>query len=144
MFTKRTAFAAAAFLLSAAAANAAPLPLPANVNLRWGPGIEYPVQIVVPEGEVIDVQRCDDFWCEVNWEEYQGFMNRDVIGLGEGNNYPPQVFGPAPPPAYITVFDGYYYDYDTEYAYGPSFGFRYYGGFHGRYNSRAAVHSRNE
>lgn len=58
-------------------------------------------------------------------------MNRDVIGLGEGQSYPPQAFGPSapPPPPYVTVFEGYYYDYDLDYAYGPNFGFRYYGGF---------------
>ena len=81
MFTKRTVLAAAALVLSATAASAAPLVLPANINLRWGPGIEYPVQVVVPEGTVVDVQRCDDLWCEVNWEDFQGFMNREVLGL---------------------------------------------------------------
>ena len=146
MFLKHPAFLAAAFVLSASAASAAPLALPANVNLRWGPGIEYPAQVVVPAGTVVDVQRCDDLWCQVNWEEYQGFMNREVIGLGEGNNYPPQAFGPSapPPPPYIAAFEGYYYDDTANYLYGPGFGFRYYGGFHGRYNSRAVVHSRAE
>lgn len=145
MIIKKAMFGAAVSLFTASAAFAAPLTIPTDVNLRWGPGLEYPVQIVVPEGTVVDVRRCADFWCEINLGEYQGFMNRDVIGLGETGPLP--VAGPfaqGPQPVFVPAFEDYYYDDDYGYAYGPGFGFRYYGGFHGRRNSRLATHSRQE
>jgi uncharacterized protein YraI len=101
-----------------------------NAQLRWGPGAEYPIQVVVPAGSIFDVKECGRSWCLGDWEGYEGFIARWLLSFG-GVSVP-----------YIAVFADY--DYYGGYIYGPSFGFRLHGGFHSRRESRAAHHTRAE
>lgn len=133
MFSRlRSAILAVGLLiLTAGAATAFPAQVGPNSNLRWGPGMEFPVQIVVPAGSIVDVENCDDRWCFVRWEEYEGFIHHSLL------IFPPSIVVP-----YVTVYPDYEYYYG--FIYGPTFVFRYYGDFHSRAVSRADLHSRTE
>ena len=63
----RLLVSATAVLFSVGIASAATLVADADVNLRSGPGTQYPVITVIPDGAAVDVRRCDDGWCRVHY-----------------------------------------------------------------------------
>ena len=70
--------AAAALVLSvpvqAQEPNAYPI---TNVNLRAGPGTEYPIVFTVPTEAPITILGClaDYTWCDTVFENYRGWMS---------------------------------------------------------------------
>jgi len=112
--------AASALILSAAAAAAAPAVAENSVNLRAGPGTQYPVVDTIPAGAAVDVAGCTGSWCRVNFNGAVGYASR---------NYLQMAGGPAPGAGVVAAAPGYVYDepvydyYDYGYTYGPSFGF---------------------
>ena len=114
--------AASALLLSAGAASAAPAVAEAAVNLRAGPGTQYPVIGSIPSGATVDIAGCTGSWCQVDFAGETGFANRRYLAMA----------GEAGPAAGVATVPGYVYDdtpayayddsYDYGYAYGPSFG----------------------
>ena len=113
--------AASALLLSAGAASAAPAVVEASVNLRAGPGTQYPVVGAIPGGATVDVAGCTESWCRVNFAGETGFANRRYLALAS-----------AAAPVGVAVAPGYVYDdtpayayddyYDYGYDYGPGVG----------------------
>jgi len=117
--------------LSTGFAAAAPAVVENDLNLRSGPGIEYPVVAAMPSGATVDVMGCEGGWCRVGFNGTVGWANRAYMGLGGGV---------AAAPAYRGFGAGYVaggyaprYRYETDtfgYAgYGPRYNtYGYYGG----------------
>jgi len=120
----------AALILSTGVAAAAPATAQSDVNLRSGPGPEYPVVGVLRAGETVDVAGCTGSWCRVRAPGGVGFASRNYLAMAGGA---PGI-GVAVTPGYVEggyAYNGYpgygYDDYDYGYDYGPSVGF-YAGG----------------
>ena len=78
----RTMMAAGATLiLSLATANAQTTltHTTSNLNLRAGPGTNYPIRTVIPRGAEIDVHSCGHVWCYTSWAVHQGYVSRDYL-----------------------------------------------------------------
>ena len=114
---QRMGISAATFILSGAAAFAAPALTLSDLNMRAGPGTDSPVVITVPGGSNVDVLGCDaGGWCSVRFGRFAGFMNQAYLGMGGGPGYgPPPPVLYAPPP--VVVYPGYYW--------GPRWGWGY-------------------
>jgi uncharacterized protein YraI len=46
-----------------------------NLNLRTGPGKNYPVHTVIPAGSLVDVVSCGSEWCHVKWGGQVGYSD---------------------------------------------------------------------
>jgi uncharacterized protein YraI len=67
------------------------------VNLRAGPGLDYPVVFEVPPSQPLDSYGClsDWSWCDVSVGGYRGWMAGQFIAYAYENNYVPlYVYGP--------------------------------------------------
>lgn len=125
----------AALILSTGIAAAAPATAESDVNMRSGPGPEYPVVGVLRAGETVDVAGCTGSWCRVRGPSGAGFASRNYLAMAGGV---PSV-GVAVTPGYVeggyayNDYPGYGYDdyHDYGYDYGSSVGF-YAGGRFGR------------
>lgn len=62
----------AAILLSlgAGAVQAAPALIAANANVRMGPSLKAPVSDILLQGDLVEVDRCQDGWCFVRYDSY--------------------------------------------------------------------------
>jgi uncharacterized protein YraI len=91
----KRSFLAGLFVIAAtAAAEARPVLVTANLNVRAGPGLEHQSVGVIPGGNTAEVGRCFNGWCEIFWQGLRGFSNQAYLdGYG-----PPPVYSPAPPP----------------------------------------------
>ena len=73
--------AAVAFLMPAAAANAAEGYSTANVNMRSGPSTRYPAVTVIPAGTPVEIHGClsDVFWCDVSFYNGRGWVSGNYV-----------------------------------------------------------------
>jgi uncharacterized protein YraI len=125
----------AALLLSAGAAAAMPATAQTELNVRSGPGTQYPVVGSIAAGEAVDAGSCTGSWCQVSFSGGSGYANRGYLALA-GAVAPGVGVAVAPDDAYDNAYtyDDTYYDYD----YGPGFGvfvgprFRHHHGWNGR------------
>lgn len=109
-------FASAALLAcSTGIAAASTAVADADVNLRSGPGTEYDVIAVIPNGAAVDVRNCTAQWCRVRYAGNEGWASSTYIGAGYGNG-----------PVVVETEPDYGYDTGPDY-YGPAIGFG--GGF---------------
>jgi uncharacterized protein YraI len=67
-----TAVAVAMMLLPAAAGEERTT---SNLNLRTGPGKQYPVHKVIPAGSLVDVVSCGSEWCHLKWAGQVGYAD---------------------------------------------------------------------
>jgi hypothetical protein len=89
------AFAGAAFVaLSAHGAAAAPALATNNVNMRQGPGTNYPIVATIPGGSTVDVSGCQGQWCAVVWHGQTGYSI--ATSFDQGGGAPPGAGGPPP------------------------------------------------
>ena len=90
----------AGFLAAAAAlpgtASAAPGFATGNVNLRAGPGTQYPRIVVIPAGAALEFYSCTS-WCNVNYRGYVGWVSARYVRSGNYYRPPVTVFRPSPP-----------------------------------------------
>jgi len=93
---------AAALLLAATGASAAPARTTADVNLREGPGTQYRVIASMPRGSLVDVRECVRAWCEVGYRGRVGWASRRFLAEGGAPARP----GPARPRPQEPVFPG--------------------------------------
>ena len=129
--TKTLLASGAALLLFAGVAAAAPATARTDLNLRSGPGTQFPVVGSIPAGETVDVGGCTGSWCQVNFSGGSGFANRSYLALAGGG--PSVGVAVAPGPVYDDTPDYAYDDsYDYGYGYGPSVGFYAGSRFHHR------------
>ncbi len=108
--------AGAALLLSTGAALAVPATAQTDLNVRSGPGTQYPVVGSIQGGETVDVGRCTGSWCRVSFGGGSGFASRSHLAMGGRARGP--VVAAAPYVYDEPDYDYGYYDYG--YAYGPS------------------------
>jgi len=126
-------------LLSMGAAAAAPALVTGDLNLRSGPGVNFPVVGVLPGGLTVDVQGCGGGWCSVASAEGSGYASSNFLDMAGGYGGP--VYGEAPDyggaiyaeePLFIGPGPGFG-------AWGPGIGlgfgggWRHHGGWHHRH-----------
>jgi hypothetical protein len=83
--------------LSVHCAAAAPALATNNVNMRQGPGTNYPVVTTIPGGSNVEVNNCYGEWCSVTWNGQSGYAVARNLDRGQGA--PPGAGGPPPPGA---------------------------------------------
>lgn len=104
--------------LGAGAAMAAPAYLTISLNLRAGPGTEYPPVVTMPAGSSVFVYGCLSgwSWCDVSWDGYRGWaagQYLDVVYLQR--RYPIVSYGYRVSVPFIgfdigTYWGNYYHD----------------------------------
>ena len=99
--------AASALVLSAGMAAAAPAVVESPLNLRAGPGPQYPVVGSLPGGATVDVAVCTGSWCQVQFGDESGFASRSYLSMAGGAG-----------PAFVAAAPGYAYDDGPYYDYG--------------------------
>lgn len=117
-----SSFAAALLVLGVSvAAEARPVLVTADLNVRVGPGTEHPSVGVIRGGSTAEVGRCFNGWCEIAWGNLRGFSSQQYLD-GGGPNYvqpapPPAYVPPPPPPVYYEPRRYYdpYYDRERRY-----------------------------
>jgi uncharacterized protein YraI len=52
-----------------------------NLNLRSGPGTDYPVVVTMPAGDLVTIYGCisDWSWCDIDWRRYRGWAAGDYL-----------------------------------------------------------------
>ena len=88
--------AVALMALSAPCAQAAPALATNNVNMRQGPGTNYPVITTIPGGSTVEVSGCQGEWCSVSWHGQSGYAI--ATSLDQGGGAPPPSGAQGPPP----------------------------------------------
>ena len=79
---------AAALFITAGTASAATVVATADLHMRSGPGTEYPVIAVIPQGVAVHSRNCSAGWCRVDYLGRSGWASRAYLG------------GAASPPVY--------------------------------------------
>ena len=127
----KSAVAAVTLLgLASGIATAAPAFVERDSNVRQGPGTNYPVQGLLQQGTVVEVDECRNGWCAV-YSDQPGFVAQSLLSFGEG---PMARYEAAPMRSRIIVEPSYgYYDalppgyysdgYYPRRRYGSGFGF---------------------
>ncbi len=109
----KSSIAAAMIVLGASlAAEARPVLVTADLNVRTGPGTQYPSVGVIRGGSNADVGRCFNGWCEVVWGGLRGFSSQAYLD-GFGPPPAPTYVAPPPPPVYYQprpYYNPYYYN----------------------------------
>ncbi len=82
--TACAAGAAALVMLSAPSAQAAPALATNAVNLRQGPGTNFPIVATIPGGSQVDVSGCRGQWCAVTWQGRTGYSIATSLDQGSG------------------------------------------------------------
>lgn len=108
-FMRTILLGVSALALSAATAAATPATVEGDLNVRAGPGTNYPVVGSFAAGEVVDVRGCTGNWCRVAGGGDRGYASRSFLSLGGVARVAPST----------TVVE----DYDTAYAYPPGYGY---------------------
>jgi hypothetical protein len=137
---KQTATAVGALLLSAGVAAAATAVAENDLNMRTGPGTEYSVVNVIPDGAPVNVRGCDAGWCQVAYAGTTGYASQNYLSLGGAVA---DYAAPAPyvTPGYYDSYDSYDYGPDAFYDDGPVFGFGVgIGGYHHRWRQGHGGH----
>jgi hypothetical protein len=107
---KRSLLAGALALAAPVAAEARPVLVTADLNVRVGPGTEHPSVGVIRGGSTAEVGRCFSGWCEIFWGGLRGFSSQAYL---DGYGPPPAAYAPPPPPPPV------YYGPRRYYGYGP-------------------------
>lgn len=103
-FFVKSLLVAAGLAISASAADARPVLVTADLNVRTGPGTQYPSIGAIPGGSTAEVGRCFTGWCEIAWGRLRGYSSAAYLE-GGGPYYAP----PPPPPPVIYGPRRYYY-----------------------------------
>jgi hypothetical protein len=71
----------------------------ATINLQSGPGSNYNLIQVIPEGSTVGVDTCSGGWCATVWKRRRGFAPADALSIaqaGPDGSYPPYEDEPGP------------------------------------------------
>ncbi len=142
---KRCKFLAAALFVVAApaAALAAAGNVTEAVNMRAGPGAEYPVVDIIQGGAPVNIHGClsDRNWCDVTWGSDRGWVSASYLDYLYNNNYVylPTYYDRIGVPLVTFVLEPYWNNY---YSGRPWYGQRQHWGQvwreHGRYGESSA------
>jgi len=96
-----------ALALSAGHAVADPALATSDVNMRGGPGTQYPVVGRIPGGSTVEAVNCTAGWCEAQFGGRSGYVNQSYLDFGgDAQPAPPVQVRPdlgGPPPGAIPV-----------------------------------------
>ena len=95
-FAQIATCSAALLALSVHGAAATPALATHEVNMRQGPGTNYPVVATIPGGSNVEVINCYGEWCSVTWNGQSGYAV--ARNLDQGQGAPPDAGGQPPPP----------------------------------------------
>lgn len=91
--TCRSAIAVSTIFAGALAlpATAQQAEVTADLNLRAGPGTEYPVIETIPDGRKVRVYGCEDGydWCDVGWRNARGWVFTDYLDYRHNGRWRP-------------------------------------------------------
>jgi SH3-like domain-containing protein len=95
--TACTAAVCAVLAASGHGAGAAPALAINNVNMRQGPGTNFPIIMTIPGGSNVDVGGCDAQWCSVAFGGAAGYAVATSFDMGGGGpgGPPPPGMGPG-------------------------------------------------
>jgi uncharacterized protein YraI len=98
-------------LLISSVASASPGVATGNVNMRSGPGTQYPVITTIPAGAPLEVFGCQS-WCQVGYAGTQGYVSGNYVSGAVAQ--PRAYYRPAPrvyydEPYYYQSSPGFYY-----------------------------------
>jgi len=96
-FARAAAGAAILLLLSADLAEARPVAVVSDVNLRRGPSTATEIITLIPRGAVVEVGSCESGWCQVSFGANRGFSIANNLGLGPVRAVPGPVVVEEPP-----------------------------------------------
>jgi len=118
---RNTMIGAGFVLLTAGAASANPAVAENELNMRIGPGPQYPIIISMPRGANARAWNCDGAWCQVSWNGHSGFASQRYLDI---TLYPPTARMERAPDAVYVTAPGVTYTttqgYD-DYAYAPEY-----------------------
>jgi hypothetical protein len=80
----------AALLVGVVAAAAAPASVSANVNVRSGPGTQYPTVGSLFANNAIDVGQCSAGWCQISAVNVSGWVSSNFVVIGRGAQVQPR------------------------------------------------------
>jgi Bacterial SH3 domain len=121
---------AAALLFTTGVAVAATVVADANLNLRSGPGTQFPVIAVIPDGAPVSATRCADGWCRVDYRGEAGWASTAYL-TGATVAVAPYGYSYSYTEPY---YEPYYYG---GFGFGPELGF---GGYFGHHHFRHFRH----
>jgi hypothetical protein len=131
MRMKLVALAAGAALM-AGTGIASAATVTGDLNLRAGPGTNYPVIDTMPAGAHVSIRNCTGGWCRVAFRGQTGWASDNFLASGTRTYTTTRTYVR---PSYTVVEPGYAYapDYDYgPYAYEPGFSIGFgIGGFGG-------------
>ena len=112
---------AAALLFTTSVAAAATVVANTDVNLRSGPGVQYPVIAVIPDGAAVNATGCGGGWCHVDYRGRVGWASR--VYLTSAIAAAPYYYSYSYTEPYNA--EPYYYDYygPFGFAFGPAFAY---------------------
>jgi uncharacterized protein YraI len=110
----------------------------ADVNMRAGPGTEYPVVDLIPTDAYVDIHGClsDGAWCDVSWKGERGWVDSSYLDYFYNNRYVylPEYIDTIDVPIAVFSLDTYWNDYYVgEPWYGRLGYWRSFWRSHGRY-----------
>lgn len=124
--------AAVLMAVSVPCTHAAPTLAARDVNMRQGPGTNFPIIAHIPGGSTVEVGNCEGRWCAVTYQGQSGFVIASAFDQGapppagaKAPPPPPPPGYPPPPPGYPPPAGYYYppgyapYYYPRPYYYGP-------------------------
>ena|SRR6185312_12542722 len=61
----------------------------ASVNMRAGPGTDYPVVTTIPDNARLNIHGClsDHDWCDVTWRDNRGWVSANYLDYFYGGRY---------------------------------------------------------
>lgn len=111
---KSTMIAAGLLALSGGAAMANPAVVERDLHLRAGPGANYAIVSVMPQGTDVQAWNCDGGWCRVSYNGRMGFASQRYLDIGYASMarpaYRSYAYAGPPAPAYRA------YAYEPAYA----------------------------
>jgi uncharacterized protein YraI len=116
---------AAALFITAGTASAATVVATADLHMRSGPGTEYPVIAVIPQGVAVHSGNCGAGWCRVDYRGRSGWASRAYLGGGASTNVYSYEYT-APSYGYYGYSEPEYYGY---YGYSEPGYYGYYSPF---------------
>ena len=133
---------AAALFITAGTASAATVVATADLHMRSGPGTEYPVIAVIPQGVAVHSGNCSAGWCRVDYLGRWGWASRAYLGGGASPpvysyeyTAPSYSYGYSEPEYY--AYDGYsepgYYGYYSPFVVGVGGTYDDHFGWRGRH-----------
>ena len=122
MKTPTTLLASAAVLLfTTGIASAATVAASADLNVRSGPGTEYPIIGVIPDGGSAFSSGCRFDWCHVDYRGLRGWSSSAYLTGNAVAVAPPAVSVAPPvvgvPPPVVAIAPPYYGYYGQPYYY---------------------------